>query len=341
MADLTRLSSPSLLWLRDILRDALPFPNALADYAGLPFAMFVFVGVLAWTFCRLRRPVPDSPPPGIAGRLLLASLAGIALAGVGLAFAAGMAAALNDQRHESIILAHYANGAAWDLSLSLLWLPFMESTLALLEPLFARAARRPEHALPSRAIRVGVAAGLALWLALPLAARLNLHRPLQHRGFLGRIGFDDLRALRAVEAAIPSEDGVIIPAEHVAIADWEHWVLPFGDTGALLPYGERRYLFNVYIGASYPFSWRDLEDVLCSRDPTVRSRFLERTHARWVLLRDREARDAKEAVQRPQPRMCGLSFAALGAELPAVREEQGIFLFRLGQGPAGADRAAR
>ena len=263
------------------------------------------------------------------------------MAGVGLAFAAGMAAALNDQRHESVILAQYAVRAAWDLSLSLLWLPFMASVLALLEPLFARAGPGPEKALPSCAIQVRVVAGLVLWLALPLAARLNLHRPLQHRGFRGRIGFDDLRALRAVEAAIPPADGVIIPAEHVAIADWEHWVLPLGDTGALLPYGERRYLFNFYLGASYPYSWRDLEDVLCSRAPSVRSRFLERTHARWVLVRDREASDAKEAVQRPQPRMCGLSFAELGAELPAVREERGIFLFRLGQGPADADRAAR
>ncbi len=257
IADLARFTSPSLPWLRDVLRDALPFPNALADYAGLPFVLFIFAAVLVWTVCRMRRPVSDAPRPGIAGRLLLASLVGMAMAGVGLAFAAGMAAALNDQRHESVILAQYAVRAAWDLSLSLLWLPFMASVLALLEPLFARAGPGPEKALPSRAIQVRVVAGLVLWLALPLAARLNLHRPLQHRGFRGRIGFDDLRALRAVEAAIPPADGVIIPAEHVAIADWEHWVLPLGDTGALLPYGERRYLFNFYTGASYPFSWRD------------------------------------------------------------------------------------
>jgi hypothetical protein len=325
--------------LRDAFKDAVPLRNALADYAGLPFVTFIFAGAAAWTWRRLRRRSPDPLPPGIAGSLLPASLAGVAAAGVVAAFAAGLAGALNDQRHESVILAHYLEAAGWDLSLSLLWLPFMASALALAEPLFGRAGPRLERAPPSRGVRVRAAAGLALWLVLPLAARLNLHRPLQQPGFWTRLDFEDLRALRAVEAAIPPNDGVIIPAEHAIIPNWEHWVLPLGDTAALLPYGERRYLFNVYLGASYPFSWRDLENVLCSRNPARRSQFLERTHARWVLVRDLEAMDAKAAVQRPQ--MCGLSFAELGAELPAVREERGIFLFRLGQGPLGADRAAR
>jgi hypothetical protein len=48
-----------------------------------------------------------------------------------------------------------------------------------------------------------------------------------------------------------------------------------------------------------------------------------------MLVRDLDALDAAAAVR--QPRICGLSFAALGAELPAVREERGIFLFRIGQ----------
>ena len=139
----------------------------------------------------------------------------------------------------------------------------------------------------------------------------------------------DLRALRHVEAAIPQADGVIIPAEHATFDGWEHWVLPLGETAALLPYGGRRYLFNVYLGASYPLSWRDLDDGLCSGDPAVRAAFFARTGARWVLIRDQSGADAATVVHQRWPRMCGVSFAALGAELPAVREQMGIFLFRL------------
>ncbi len=170
---------------------------------------------------------------------------------------------------------------------------------------------------------------MALWIALPLSAQPNLRLPMRQRGFWGPIGLRDLLALRRVEAAIPPGDGVIVPAEHWNIAQWEHWVIPVGETTALLPYGERRYLFDVYLGASYPFSWRDLEDRLCSKDPAVRVRFLDRTRARWLLVRDPGAKDAADALRRQ--RMCGEPLAALGAELPAVRADRGIYLFRLGR----------
>ena len=100
-------------------------------------------------------------------------------------------------------------------------------------------------------------------------------------------------------------------------------------TSAILPYGERRYLFNVYLGASYPLSWRDLEDRFCSKDPAVRSRFLERVRARWILVRDPRAQDAAAAASGPEARMCGGSMTAPGAVLPAVSQRRGIFLFRL------------
>jgi hypothetical protein len=162
---------------------------------------------------------------------------------------------------------------------------------------------------------------------------------VQHRGFWTPIGLEDLSALRQVEEAIPPEDGVIIPAEHANIANWEHWVLPLGSTAALLPYGERRYLFNVYIGASYPLSWRDLDEGLCSTDPAARARFLERTRTRWALVNDPDAADAAAALERP--RTCSghdVPLSALGAELPAVRQSRGIFLFRVRGGTKATQR---
>lgn len=326
IADASRLArAPSLRELRDAFSDPLPVrPAMVADYAGLPF--FVWMGaavlMLAW---RPRRHARAEDP---GARMLIASLVGLAAAGVGLAFVGALAAALNDQRHESVLLAAYLGSAARHVSPPFFWLAFSAATGVLVEPLLARFA--PERAArPSGAAVVLAGAGLALWLALPLTARLNLHLPLQHRGFWGPVGLADLMTLRRVEAAIPVQDAVIVPAEHAKINEWEHWLLPLGETAALLPYGERRYLFNVYLGGTYPLSWRDLEDRLCSKDPEVRSRFLQKTGARWMLVRDLAALDAAAALR--QPRICGLSFAALGAELPAVREERGIFLFRIGR----------
>jgi hypothetical protein len=104
-------------------------------------------------------------------------------------------------------------------------------------------------------------------------------------------------------------------------------VIPVGEATALLPYGERRYLFDVYLGASYPLSWRDLEDRLCSRDPAVRQAFLAKHRVRWLLVRD-PANHGVEAALREQ-KMCGAPLSALGVQLPPVRVERDVRLFRL------------
>ena len=328
VADLRGLiSSPSMAALRDAFKGAVPFGVALiADYAGLPFVACLAAAVLVCGWLELRRRRGATVATGFARSLLIATLLGIAGAGIGLDFAAGLAGALNDQRHESVILAGYLAGSGLPVSVALLWLPFAAAALVLAEP-GQRGEALPETRPRRAALAVG---GLLIWLALPIFARLNLHRPLQHHGFRTPIGLEDLSALRQVEEAIPPEDGVIIPAEHANVANWEHWVLPLGNTAALLPYGERRYLFNVYIGASYPLSWRDLDEGLCSTDPAARGRFLERTRTRWALVDDPDAADAAAALERP--RMCSgqdVPLSALGAELPAVRQSKGIFLFRI------------
>jgi hypothetical protein len=344
--DVERLAvSTSVHALRDAFKGVLPFrPALVADYAGLPSVALVAAGVLLWAWRAVRRRRLDLPESGDAARLLVGSLLGLAAAAIALAFAAGLAAALNDRRHESVILADYLRLAGLQVSAGFFWLPFAAATVVLFAPLCARPSSVGREVAPprSRLALVATGAGLLLWIALPLGARLNLHRPLQHRGFWSPIGVEDLRALRQVEAAIPPGDGVVVPAEHANIAGWEHWVLPLGETAALLPYGERRYLFNVYLGASYPLSWRDLEEGLCSNDPAVRSRFLERTAARWALVRDLRARDAAAALH--EPRMCRgqqVSLATLGAELPAVREREGIFLFRVRRPPLGSAQSSQ
>jgi hypothetical protein len=322
-ADVKQIAlSPRLGTLRDAFLGALLYrPPLIAEYAALPFAAWIAAAALlaAWRAARRRERVAG-------GRMLAASLAGLLVGAVALAFAGGLAAALNDGRHESILLAGYLGGAGGVVSGAFFWLLFSAATVVLAAPILDRAGG-PNPSSPPRLRLAPAAAALLAWIALPLAARLNLHRPIQHQGFRGPVGLADLRALREIEAAIPAGDAVIIPAEHANIADWEHWILPLGETTALLPYGERRYLFDVYLGASYPFSWRDLEDGLCSPDPAVRREFLDRAGARWALVRDTAAPDAAAALR--QPRLCGTSLEAFGAKLPAVREERGIFLFRL------------
>ncbi len=329
--DLRRLAgAPSVAATRDALKGALPFqPSIIADRAGLPFFVVLAAGTLtmAWRAVRRGRAPRSSPCP--VNGMLVASLAGLGVAGVLLGFAAGLAAALNDQQHASNILVGYLGHAGAHVSVGFLWLPFVAAWAVLAEPLVVRGAAvtGTSASSPRRALFAGV--GLSLWIALPLSAQPNLHLPMRQRGFWGPIGLRDLLALRRVEAAIPPGDGVVVPAEHWNIEEWEHWVIPVGDTTALLPYGERRYLFDVYLGASYPLSWRDLEDRLCSKDKAVRVRFLDRTRARWLLVRDPGAEDAADALRRQ--RMCGEPLSALGVELPAVRTDRGIYLFRLGR----------
>lgn len=329
--DLGRLvRAPSVAGTRDALKGALPFqPSTVSDHAALPLFAIMAAGtlVVAWRAVRRRR--APHPLAGFTNRILIAALSGLAVAGVLLSLAAGVVAALNDQRHDSILLVRYLGIAGGHITVGFLWLAFVAAWAVLAEPLVVVGGGAVAGTLASspRWHALFASAGLTLWVALPLSAKANLDVPIRQGGFWGPIGLSDLLALRRVEAAIPPSDGVIVPAEHWNIAQWEHWVIPVGDTTALLPYGERRYLFNVYLGASYPLSWRDLEDRLCSKDPAVRARFLHRMGVRWLLVRDSGARDAADAIRRQ--RMCGEPIAALGAQLPAAREDRGIFLFRI------------
>lgn len=311
---------PSLATLRPAFRDSLPVvPSLVADWAGLPFLLVLLAAAGVITGRALRR-----TELGVAGRVLLSSWPGLLCTTVALDFAAGVARALDDGGHESRILVDYLAGAGFPVSLSFLWLPFAASALTIAEAVL------PGRGPVPRRSRLLAAAGLAVLLAAPLAARLNLNKPIQHGGFWSEAHLRDLRALRAIERAIPPGDGVIVPAEHHTVGTWEHWVLPLGETASLLPYGDRRYLFDVYLGASYPLSWRDVEDGLCSTNREARARLLERTGARWALVRDSEAADDDEALHRPQ--MCAgrsTPLAALGARSPAVARSGDLFLFRL------------
>lgn len=333
-ADLRQLArSPSVATSRDAFKGALPVPpSPLADHAALPWALVVAGGSLAAAGRALRRRrQPGTRRATAAERLLAASVVGLGVATIGTQFTAGMAGALNDHSHEGEILAGYLAGAGGHAAVVLLWLPFVAACVVLAEPHLGRAAAPdPAARVPALRPRVLRGLGLAAWLALPLLARLNLERPTKHRGFWSQIGFGDLRALRRVEAAIPPSEAVLIPAEHWNISDWEHWVIPVGQTTALLPYGDRKYLFNVYLGAAYPYSWRDLQDRLCSSDRATRVRFLQASGARWALVRDRNARDAREALR--DARICRQPLEAFGAVLPAARAENGIYLFRLAEG---------
>src|SRR5207245_1165928 len=191
ISDASRIMrDPSLPSQKDAFKSAfLIRPASIADYAGLPLFAWIAAAVVLAASRSLRRAASDET------RLLLASLAGFAGAGIALTFAVGLAAALNDQRHESIILAGYLGHSGAHVTLGLLWLPFAGASLVLAHP-FLRAGEAGSAASGRWWTLAGI--GLAIWLALPLLARLNLHRPLQHPGFRSRIGIEDLRALREV-----------------------------------------------------------------------------------------------------------------------------------------------
>ena len=319
---------PSTRTTQRAFHDAvLPQPNALADHAALPYLVVVVGGVAVASGAALRRRRLELPgvAPG-AGRLLAASLMVCLLAGVLLSVCGALAGAFDDQTHDRLILDGYLHLATFHVSLALLGVPFLCASAVLAGGLSPRVTTARQARRPRWRSMLGLGA-LALWVALPLVARLNLHEPIGQRGFWSRVDFADVAALHRLERLVPPSEAILAPAEHWNVAQWEHWVIPVGPTTALLPYGERRYLFDVYLGASFPLSWRDLEDRLCSRDPAVREAFLDRWRARWLLVRDDRGRGAAAALAAQQ--MCGAPLAVLGVELPPAGAERGIFLFRL------------
>lgn len=320
--------APSVATSRRALHDAVPLqPTSLGPHAALPFTLVVAAGVAAAVVAAVRRRRAGRAPAPAADALLLAAFVGLALAHLGCDLAARLAAALSDGTHEATILAGYLAGGSYQLSLGFLALAFLPAWSVLSRaPVNAVLALRPRVNSPRRAPALATVA-LSSWILLPTLARPSLRVAEDQGGFWGRVGYAELAALRRVEAAIPPADGVIVPAEHQNIADWEHWVIPVGQTTALLPYGNRRYLFDVYLGASYPLSWRDLEERACSPDRAVRARFRERVGARWFLVLDRGARDGADAAQRTK--MCGEPLTAFGVELPPARADRGLYLFRL------------
>jgi hypothetical protein len=320
---------PSIATSKRALHGAMPLqPTSLGDHVALPFALVVTAAVVVAIVGVVRRR-REAPAPGrAADAFLLAAVVGLSLAHLGCDLAARIAAALSDGTHEAVVQAGYLGGGSYQLSLGFLALAFLPAWVVLSRSMIGAAFARRVQTLRSRRARIALAtAGLAVWLLLPTLGKLNVRTAERHGGFWGRIGYADLDALRSVEAAIPPEDGVIVPAEHWNIADWEHWVIPVGQTTALLPYGNRRYLFDVYLGASYPLGWRDLEERACSQDRSVRARFFERVRARWFVVLDRDARDGADAAQRTK--MCGEPLTAFGVELQPARAVEGLYLFRL------------
>jgi hypothetical protein len=164
--------APSVARLDEVVRGVLPLqPVVLVRPAIFPFLLVVAGGAIA-ALVRAIRLGGRTAPPGSspAGRLLMASLAAIAVAGLGLSFSAELASALSDQGHEATILVSYLRGAGRGVSIGLLWPAFLAAWMVL-------ASRFVVGGLGGGAIsRLGrrgaaslLAAGLALWIALPLA----------------------------------------------------------------------------------------------------------------------------------------------------------------------------
>ena len=329
--DLGKLArNPSLDAARTALAQALPITHAqVGPYAALPYFIAVAAGAMVASWRAVRRRHAGYPALEALSRLLIASVAALVVAGVALAFVENLATALDDHTHDGWLLAVYLSTAGAHVSLAWLWLPLGTAAAILVKPLVVTSSRVSSRvalgSLPERTLLA--VASLALWLPLPWYSRpSNLAAAAASPGYWGPIRWRDVAALRRVEATIPREDGVIVPAIHETI-NLENWVVSKGDTTALLAYGDRRYIFNFYLGASYPVSWRDLAGHFCSADSAVRARFLARTATRWVLVRDPSARDSIEAAALQQ--VCGQSLTAFGVELPAARADGRIYLYRL------------
>lgn len=318
LADLQLLARSPVAASRSAFRGSLPpSPAQLLDWAGVPFVAILVAGVAAAAAVAIRE-----RRASLAARLLAASAAAGLAGELALRLAARLGRLLSDGSGEREILAFYLQSAGLHLSIGVLWLPFATAVASLLELAPVRAAPPRSPASPRR--RLAIAAATLAWAALPQLGLLNLDVPRRNGGFWGPVGLADVAALHRIERSIPPQDGVIVPAEHWHIGV-EEWVIPVGDTTALLPYGDRGYLFNVYLGPAYRYGWRDLEERLCSPDPERRRELADEARVGWLLARVRGARSADEILRRTE--LCGKPVAAIGEATP-VRLERDLALFR-------------
>ncbi len=143
-------------------------------------------------------------------------------------------------------------------------------------------------------------------------------------GFWAPLRSGDIEHLRTLEQHIGPEEGVLVPSAAWGIGE-ERWIVPQGATASVLPFSDRRLVFNARLGTSVYYNWRDVA-LFCDGRDEERADFLARHDVRWFLLRDEQAATGAHPTRAP---MCRLHLSRLGVVMPPVAVAGDLVLYRV------------
>ena len=153
---------------------------------------------------------------------------------------------------------------------------------------------------------------------LPAANMMGWWNPIQGK---------DVREFRRVEKTIPDDGLILAEAVPAKLNEVEGWVLPVGPGAAYLPFAEKKYVFNVKLGAGYRFGYSDILDDFCAGDVTAARRFLRRNNIKY-LFSPKSAALGREAFLNKT--YCNVSYRDLGVEYPAAFSgKKGVEFYRI------------
>lgn len=153
---------------------------------------------------------------------------------------------------------------------------------------------------------------------LPAANMMGWWNPIQGK---------DVREFRRVEKTIPDDGLILAEAVPAKLNEVEGWVLPVGPGAAYLPFAEKRYVFNVRLGAGYRFGYNDILDDFCAGDVIAAREFLRRNNIKY-LFSPKSAASGREAFLNKT--YCKVSYRDLGVEYPAAFSgKNGVEFYRI------------
>jgi len=180
---------------------------------------------------------------------------------------------------------------------------------------------------PSKWAFTSVCAVLA-FCAVMLARATSSYLPVASRmGWWNPIKGKDIREFRRVEETVPDDGLILAEAVPAKLNDVEGWILPVGSGAAYLPFAEKKYVFNVKLGAGYRFSYDDIFDNFCTKSVIKAREFLRKNNIRYLFSPNSGA-SGKEAFLNKL--YCNVSYRDLGIEYPAAFVgKNGIEFYRI------------
>lgn len=158
---------------------------------------------------------------------------------------------------------------------------------------------------------------------LPAANMMGWWNPVQGK---------DIREFRRVEKTIPDDGLILAEAVPAKLNNVEGWVLPVGPGAAYLPFAEKRYVFNVRLGAGYRFGYADILDNFCDGDAAAAREFLRKNNIKY-LFSPKSATLGRAAFLKKT--YCNVAYGDLGVEYPAAfLGKNGIEFYRVKVPPA-------